>query len=129
MQHGGGAPFENILLDAALKERIVEDQSESSSLILLKKSLAEHINWDESFLHLEGKRIINKKMEKCYLPKFNRIKDSFNGMGITVHDIFAAQIIIEDLVIKEGKFTAVIRYNIQDHFGLGNVDILKPLFH
>lgn len=29
-----------------------------------------------------------------------------------VHDIFAAQIIIENLVIKEGKFTAVIRYNI-----------------
>ena len=46
-----------------------------------------------------------------------------------VHDIFAAQIIIEDLVIKEGKFTAVIRYNIQDHFGLDNDDILMPHFH
>lgn len=129
MQHGGGVPFENILLDAALKERIVEDKKESNSLEMLRQSILANILWDKGILPEGKRRSIYTDMKECRLPKFNRIKDSFNGMAITVHDIFAAQIIIEDLVIKEGKFTAVIRYNIQDHFGLDNDDILKPHFH
>lgn len=129
MQHGGGSPFENTLLDAALKELIDQDKRERNSLAVLRQSLIRNITWEKGMLLERAKQSIATDIKRSYLPKFNRLKDSFNGMGITVHDIFAAQLILEKLVIKENKFNAVIRYNIQDHFGLDNDDILKAHFH
>ena len=129
MQHGGGSPFENTLLDAALKERIVEDKKKGNSLEVLRQAIIENMLWEKGILPESKRDTIFTDMKECRLPKFNRIKDSFNGMGITIHDIFSAQIIIEDLVVQGDKFTAVIRYNIQDHFGLDNDDILKAHFH
>lgn len=57
------------------------------------------------------------------LPKFDRIKDRFNGMGISVHDTWATQISIKSLRIEGDRFRAVVHYKIQDHFGLDNQDI------
>lgn len=43
MQHGGGSTFQHPLLNDALRELIIEDKRESSSLDLLRQSLLENI--------------------------------------------------------------------------------------
>lgn len=50
-------------------------------------------------------------------------------MGITVHDINSTEIIIESVEVENKKYTAVIRFKAQDHFGLDSDDILKLKFN
>ncbi len=63
------------------------------------------------------------------MPKFDRIQDNINGMGITVHDTWATHITIESLHIDKDYYRAAVKYKIQDHFGLDAYDILKTGFN
>ena len=44
------------------------------------------------------------------LPKFVRKEDNFNGLGITIHDIYAVQINILSLEVKNDRWVARVQY-------------------
>lgn len=123
MQYGKGQPYQSATLNAALKEQILEDTSVNSTLQLVKKTLTDGISKKDN--DLSG--ILKRASESIYLgkvPKFDRLKDSFNGLGITVHDVWATNITLTSLQIYNGNYKATLNYKIQDHFGLDDQDIL-----
>lgn len=66
--------------------------------------------------------------KRVKLPKFDDW-DWLNGLGITIHDTWSTHIILESLEVNGNKFKAVIRFRIQDHFGLGTEDITPYKFN
>ncbi|WP_456309548.1 YPO3983 family protein [Serratia proteamaculans] len=123
MQHKKGMNFSSTMLDSALRVQILTDQSnENSSRLLLQKTLIKNIDWENGYYPSNEKNELTDAIFKGRLPKFDRIQDRFNGMGISVHDTWATQISIKSLRIEGDRFRAVIHYKIQDHFGLDNQD-------
>ncbi|MEE9684563.1 YPO3983 family protein [Lelliottia amnigena] len=128
MQHGNGSPFTSLYLNAALNAQVLGDKSKNSSLLRIIDFLAERIDWEKKCLLTTDKERLYQIILNCRLPKFDNFKDNFNGMGITVHDTWATEISLQSLKIETNQFKAVIRYRIQDHFGLDYVDISKSKF-
>ncbi|PWC17761.1 YPO3983 family protein [Brenneria corticis] len=128
MRYGNGATFRSPLLDRALREQLVGDLSEDSTLLNIKESLRENIDWKNKLFPAAAENKIKEAIMGSKLPKFNRPVDSVNGMGITVHDIWAAHITLKSLHIDDNGFRAVIHYRVQDHFGLDDEDILQWTF-
>ena len=130
MQYGNGAPFRDKLLDKALKEIIVNDNStKNSTRILIKKVIDKNIDWYGKIYPYHQKSQLCDAMNNSKLPKFDRFQDNFNGMGITVHDTWATQITIKSLHIDNDHYQAIVHYKVQDHFGLDDEDILKSKFN
>ncbi|QKJ85001.1 hypothetical protein PMPD1_0011 [Paramixta manurensis] len=124
MQKNNGAPYYDIQLNRALKEQIVNDGSEkNSSLLILKNTLLNSIDWDKKSLNADKKKLFQENINNTILPKFIRQQDKINGLGITVHDTWATQITIKSLRIEQGHYHAVVHYKVQDHFGLDQADI------
>ncbi|NIF34362.1 DUF3289 family protein [Enterobacter sp. Cy-643] len=74
------------------------------------------------------KKALNDAIVNGRLPKFDRLQDRVNGMGITVHDTWATHITIKSLTIDNEQYHAEVHYKVQDHFGLDDDDILKIKF-
>jgi len=129
MQNGNGTPFRDVALDRALKEHILSDKTENSTRLLLRKSLKDNIDWANSIYFSNVNEELRKAILRGKLPKFDRFQDNFNGMGITVHDINSTEISIENLTFQGNKYTAIVKYRAQDHFGLDKEDILKAKFN
>ncbi len=129
MQIANGAPFRHMLLDRALREHIVKDKSDNSTLLRVDKALNKNIDWNNKNYPLEMKGEITKLILDGKLPKFDRFQDNFNGMGITVHDTWATHIIIKSLQIDNERYRALVYYKVQDHFGLDSEDILRFKFN
>lgn len=66
--------------------------------------------------------------EGVKLPKFDDW-DWLNGLGITIHDTWSTHIILESLEVDGNRFKAMVRFRIQDHFGLGTEDITPYKFN
>ncbi|MGL4860188.1 MAG: PAAR domain-containing protein [Enterobacteriaceae bacterium] len=128
MQLDSGTVFRDPLLDKAMSDRISQDKSANSSLLMIKKVLQKNILWDERFYPLEKKMEFKKEISNTILPKFNNIEDRVNGLGITVHDTWATHITLESLEVNGDRFRAVVHYRIQDHFGL-DIDDIKSDFY
>jgi hypothetical protein len=62
------------------------------------------------------------------LSKFNDPEDRFNGMGITIHDIYFQRIVLLNFRRYQIGWEADILFEAQDHFGLGREDITKKLY-
>ncbi|WP_373240618.1 DUF3289 family protein [Kluyvera ascorbata] len=62
------------------------------------------------------------------LPKFNRFIDKFNGLGISVHDIYAQKISLVRLQRYANSWEGGLFFKGQDHFGLGKEDITNALY-
>ncbi|MCA4823532.1 MAG: DUF3289 family protein [Serratia rubidaea] len=130
MQHGNGTPFSSPHLNAALKEQILGDkEKENSSRLRLKNAFNKYIDW-------KGKLFPEKEIQKLIdaivfskLPKFDRLQDNFNGMGITVHDTWATHITVKSLQVDNESYRALVHYRVQDHFGLDDDDIRKVKFN
>ena len=85
MQNGNGKPFRNMALDGALKEQILSDKSqENSTHVLLQKAFEDNIDWKNNIYFSIEKEKLYEAISGGKLPKFNRLQDNFNGMGITV---------------------------------------------
>ncbi|AJJ70190.1 Protein of uncharacterised function (DUF3289) [Yersinia pseudotuberculosis] len=128
MQINNGAPFRDLLLDSALKEQILSDKSKNSSLLSIKKTLLEKIDWDNGHYPLSDKVILSEVMKDIILPRFDRSKDRINGLGIGVHAIHATHITIKSLKVDGDMFHATVHYRSQDHFGLDDTDILDSFY-
>ena len=128
MQYGNGTPFRDISLNRALKEHILNDKIDNSSRLILKKALTLSIDWKKKIYPETEKGKLNDAISRGRLPKFNRFKDNYNGMGITVHDTWSTHITLKSLHIENDRYRAVVHYKVQDHFGLDSDDMLKTKF-
>ncbi|GLR09674.1 hypothetical protein COO59_00675 [Mixta theicola] len=129
MQHGAGAPFSSHYLDSALRMHIVNDETYNSTRLLLRAMIKANIDWKNNIYPAQKRDELKKAILEGKLPKFDRIQDNINGMGITVHDTWATHITIESLHIDNDHYRAMVKYKIQDHFGLDAYDILKAKFN
>lgn len=131
MQFNDGAPYNDPLLNDAIREQILEDDSDNSSLLKIRDVFNKSINWntrsikDRIDIHLVLKSYIGDSV----LPKFDRLEDRVNGLGITVHDTWSTTITLQKLEIYNDYCDAIIHYKIQDHFGLDSNDIMSALYH
>ncbi|MGD8108056.1 DUF3289 family protein [Pantoea sp. FN0302] len=128
MEYGKGAPFSDEALDRALREQILKDSSEKSTLEAIKATIDRYINYKKGFYPCSASSWLTTTFEDTILPKFNRTQDSFNGLGITVHDIYAMKIKILSLDMGRETWRARVHYQAQDHFGLDKTDIMKHKF-
>ncbi|MTD42727.1 DUF3289 family protein [Erwinia sp. CPCC 100877] len=126
MQKNTGAPFRHMLLNSALKAHIMNDNSkENSTRLNLKDAFKDNIDWENKCYPVKEKQKLIDAISYGKLPKFDRLQDCFNGMGITVHDSWATHITIKSLHIDNNHYRAVVHYKVQDHFGLDAEDISK----
>ncbi|ARJ41971.1 hypothetical protein B1H58_07995 [Pantoea alhagi] len=129
MQKGNGTPFRDVSLDRALKDHIIRDNSpDNSTRLLLKEALSSYIDWANKYFPAGEKDRLRKVILGGKLPKFDRLQDNYNGMGITVHDTWVTHITIRSLQIEKDEYRAVVHYKVQDHFGLDSDDMLKTKF-
>ncbi|WP_421505096.1 YPO3983 family protein [Erwinia rhapontici] len=128
MQNGNGAAFTSMHLDSALKEQILNDNSKNSTYLILKETISSKIDWEKKYYPSEQKGELRDAISRVKLPKFDRLQDNFNGMGITIHDTWATHITLKSLQIDNDRYRARVHYKIQDHFGLDNDDILNVKF-
>ncbi|SCC68427.1 DUF3289 family protein [Kosakonia oryziphila] len=129
MQYGNGKPFTSMHLDGALKEHILNDRTENSTLSKIKNALIENIDWTNNTYPTDNKGKLRGAILDGKLPKFDRFQDNINGMGITVHDTWATHIILKSLHISNDSYRAVVHYKAQDHFGLDVEDIARLKFN
>ncbi|MCZ4059656.1 DUF3289 family protein [Pantoea sp. LMR881] len=130
MQYGDGLTFSNMQLDCALKAHILNDSSQQKSTrILLERAFVKNIDWTKNIYPSGKKNGLTEAILRGKLPKFDRLQDTFNGMGITVHDTWATEITLKSLQIANDQYRAVVHYKIQDHFGLDSEDITKFKFN
>lgn len=128
MQENSGTTFSDPLLDKAMKERILDDQSVDSTLIAIKNAIKSKVDMKNKIFPLLYKNILNQSIEGKILPKFAKAEDNVNGLGITVHDTWSTKIVLESLEISGSNYSAVIKYHIQDHFGLDDADVNSLFF-
>ncbi|WPO94805.1 MULTISPECIES: YPO3983 family protein [Pseudescherichia] len=125
LQNGHGQVFRSPLLNQALREQITQDSSENNTLTRIKSALDANINKPNKTFLASSKSFITTNILHGRLPKFDRLEDRANGLGITVHDTWATHITITSLVFSATSWKASVHYRIQDHFGLDDVDILN----
>lgn len=104
MPYGQGAPYFDPMLDLAFERRINHDSKIDASKMALADALSKFIDWDKKPLLLHeiikpNSAFLNSKTE-ARLPKFNRSTDNFNGMRISVHDVYAISIRINPASFK-----------------------------
>ena len=124
MQYGNGAVFSSPLLDQAMEEH--------SSMEIFLNFLSERFT-QYNMVTKEGALAISfeemsKQINQTKLPKFNNIRDSFNSLGITVHDLWSTNIFLDSYEIKGKSYIARIRFKLQDHFGLDTADISNRIY-
>lgn len=134
MQENSGTPYSNPLLDKALKEQILSDHSERSSLLVIKDFIRRTINYEYGFIALENKSDFFdennnlNEIRNTILPKFDRLIDRINGLGIAIHDTWATHITLESVKLSGDSYQARVNYRVQDHFGLDEADIQHKVF-
>lgn len=128
MQDNSGTPYSSPLLDKALKEQILNDRSDKSSLLKIKSAMHDAVSYEYGFIPLEHKSVFEREIRGSILPKFDRQIDKTNGLVITVHDTWATHITLESLEVEGDSYRAKVHYRIQDHFGLDDADVLNPVY-
>lgn len=103
MQGASGAPFRHMLLDRALKEHILSDNTPNSTRLYLDEAIKKNIDWENKCYPMDGKNELRMAIMDGKLPKFDRFQDNFNGMGITVHDTWATHITIKSLQVDDDR--------------------------
>jgi len=130
LERSDGAPFSDITLDTAYRDRIINDNSVNSTRLAIKKIMDTNIDYRQRGYPLALLPEFAASITQLRLPKFDSmILDKVNGLGISVHDVHATRIEITRLIVSENRWWATVRYYGQDHFGLGKEDILKQRFN
>lgn len=128
MQYADGTPFSDAALDMALRNQLLEDNSDDSSLKAIRETINRYVDYAKGIYPKKHLPHFNNNIQDMILPKFVRKEDNFNGLGITIHDIYAVQINILSLEVKNDRWVARVQYLAQDHFGLDDNDIMKNKF-
>lgn len=128
--YGNGQPWTDELLNRAYAE-IISGIGTNDVLVKIKRAINERLNSkkqviiDYGFI-MEIKSVIKRDSR---LPKFNRFIDKFNGLGISVHDIYAQRISLARLQRYAMSWEGLLFFKGPDHFGLGKEDITDALYN
>ncbi len=76
-------------------------------------------------LRTEVSKVINREAS---LPAFSDYFDQVKGGTLAVHGIYALQVQVNSLEVKQGKFRGTVEYKAQDHFGLDIGDVTEDSF-
>ncbi|MCK7260794.1 DUF3289 family protein [Enterobacter asburiae] len=128
MQENYGTPYSSPLLDQALKEQILNNHSDKSSLLKIKKAMKSAIDYEYGFIPLSKENVFYREISEAILPKFDRKIDNTNGLVITVHDTWSTHITLVSLQVSGNSYRAMVHYRVQDHFGLDDDDVLNPVY-
>ncbi|WP_233445496.1 PAAR domain-containing protein [Enterobacter asburiae] len=128
MQENYGTPYSSPLLDQALKEQILNDHSDKSSLLKIKKAMKSAIDYEYGFIPLSKEKVFYREISEAILPKFDRKIDNTNGLVITVHDTWSTHITLVSLQVSGNSYRAMVHYRVQDHFGLDDDDVFNPVY-
>ncbi|EOI3504240.1 DUF3289 family protein [Cronobacter dublinensis] len=124
MHYEDGKDYYDLKMNQAYKETILNDKSDDSMLNVIKEVL-NSFDYKKSEL---TPQVFSEYIKRARLPKFVGWQSCINGLGVSVHDINSTEVSVESLFLDSGKYTAVIRFKAQDHFGLDVDDINKPQF-
>ncbi|MDC6119143.1 DUF3289 family protein [Serratia rubidaea] len=129
MQESNGSPFWSALLNMAYRHQIMSDNSRNSSRLAVKAVLDAYIDYQKQGIPQSKVRAFYDAVNDTVLPKFDSlIMDKINGLGITVHDVYATRIDLLSLDVIGTRWRARVKFMGQDHFGLDVSDIRKKKF-
>lgn len=130
LYHGNGKSYSSPFLDRAYESLILNGKSSASSpLSIIQAILDKFANDSKNGLSDDAKNALTVGISKSRLPRFNRWADSFNGLGMSIHDIYATNIQLTQLDITDSGYVAKVTFTGQDHFGLDKTDITSMKFH
>ena len=127
--YGNGQPWSSAHLDRAYSE-VIRGMGTNDVLIKITEAINNRLyikrqaSLDYDFF-TKLKFSINKESR---LPKFDRLIDKFNGLGISVHDVYAQKVSLVRLQRYAMSWDGLLSFKGQDHFGLGREDILNTLY-
>ncbi|WP_236800102.1 DUF3289 family protein [Aliivibrio fischeri] len=122
-----GGYYSNQLLTNALKEHETTSKFHSALISCLGENL-KNGTLPNDILRVSSQYMMSEKGAR--LPKFNSGLDSddlTNGGVLSVHDIWSMRVYVEQLEYKGSQVRGVLKYEIQDHFGLDTNDIHHPV--
>jgi len=129
-QHSVGTPFCDPQLNAAYRQKLDSDYATNNTRRKLQESIASFIDYKNKGFPQEKIADVKSALRITVLPMFDSlILDKINGMGITVHGVYATKIDILQLDVNEKGWRATVRFTGQDHFGLDEEDIRNTKFN
>jgi uncharacterized protein (TIGR03034 family) len=126
--HGNGLPWRSPMLDLAYRD-IITGIGTNETLQAIKDTINHHLlykqqaSFDFNFL-----TFLMKKIKRTQLSKFIRFEDNLNGLGISVHDVYAQEISMINFHRYAISWGALLYFKAQDHFGLGKEDITDSVY-
>lgn len=126
--YGNGQPWFGELLNRAYEE-VIRGVGTNDMLMKIRDEINKQLHSkrdarldDFFFVRLKS------EMQDSKLPKFNRYIDMVNGLGVSVHDIYAQQIKLVRFQRYAMSWEGLLSFKGQDHFGLGKEDITNTLY-
>lgn len=128
--YGNGQPWTDELLNRAYAE-VVSGVGTNDVLIKIQTTINKRLYLKrEAILGYEFFTNLKTSIkDESRLPKFNRFIDRFNGLGVSVHDIYAQRISLMWLQRYAISWEGELLFKGQDHFGLGIEDITNALYN
>jgi len=118
--------FDNPQLDTAYREMLHSDYAAKKTTSIMQETIGLFIDYTSKGFPHERLDNLTSAIKLSLLPKFDSlILDKINGMGITIHDVYATKIEILRLDVNDHGWKASVRFTGQDHFGLDVGDIRK----
>lgn len=125
---GHGTPWHSEQLDCAYRE-IVEGIGTNDVLNTIIKTInIQLVSKQQACLEFEFFTELKKKIKHTTLSKFIRFEDKYNGLGISVHDVYAQEISLVYFHRFAMSWRGLLYFRAQDHFGLGAEDITDSLY-
>jgi len=111
LYHGNGKSYSSPFLDRAYESLILNGKSSSSSPVsIIQAILDKFANDSKNGLSDDAKNALTVGVSKSRLPRFNRWAYSFNGLGMSIHDIYATNIQLTQLDITDSGYVAKITF-------------------
>lgn len=129
-QFSRGSAFSNPQLNTAYREKLYSDYAAKKTTSIIQETIKLFIDYTHKGFPHEKLDNLTSAIKFTVLPKFDSlILDKINGMGITIHDVYATKIEILRLDVNDHGWKANVRFTGQDHFGLDVSDIRKKKFN
>lgn len=126
--YGNGTPWHSVQLDWAYKD-IIEGIGTNDVLQTIIETInTQLISKRQACLEFEFFTNLMNKIKHTNLPKFIRFEDKYNGLGISVHDVYAQEISLIYFHRYAMSWDGLLNFKAQDHFGLGVEDITDSLY-
>jgi len=129
-QFSRGSAFHDPQLNTAYREKLYSNYATRQTKTVLHENIGLFIDYNNKGFPHNNLKDLPSAIQDYILPRFDSLLlDRINGMGITVHDVYATKIEVLRLDVNEYGWKASIRFTGQDHFGLDVSDIRKQKFN